>query len=160
MPSNTWNMSYNPEKSHTLTLSLRKDRLANPPIYYLLKRLVPTGWASSVIQSLSLASLNFFSVYKDFTCSLTPLWAGHPVSHLAHLHAVKSKAHKMIGISCDEAESLGLLLLHRRQVTDLLVFYRLLSDLTPSAIPPLRPHQGYARHTVYQCPTFGETPKI
>ena len=29
--SNTWNMSFNPDKSHTLTMSLQKDRLANPP---------------------------------------------------------------------------------------------------------------------------------
>ena len=29
--SNTWNMSFNPDKSHTLTMSLRKDRLENPP---------------------------------------------------------------------------------------------------------------------------------
>jgi len=28
--SNTWNMSFNPEKSHTLTMSLRKDRLEPP----------------------------------------------------------------------------------------------------------------------------------
>ena len=27
----TWNMSFNPDKSHTLTLSLRKDRLGKPP---------------------------------------------------------------------------------------------------------------------------------
>ena len=33
--SNTWNMSFNPEKSHTLTHSLRKDRSASPPIYFL-----------------------------------------------------------------------------------------------------------------------------
>ena len=29
--SNTWNMSFNPDKSHTLTLSLRKDRVEKPP---------------------------------------------------------------------------------------------------------------------------------
>ncbi len=33
--SNTWNMSFNPDKSHTLTMSLRKDRLENPPIHFL-----------------------------------------------------------------------------------------------------------------------------
>ena len=33
--SNTWNMSFNPDKYPTLTMSLRKDILANPPIYFL-----------------------------------------------------------------------------------------------------------------------------
>ena len=33
--SNTWNMSLNPDKSHTLTMSLRKDHLENPPIHFL-----------------------------------------------------------------------------------------------------------------------------
>ena len=33
--SNMWNMSFNPDKSHTLTMSLRKDRLENPPIHFL-----------------------------------------------------------------------------------------------------------------------------
>ena len=30
---NTWNMSFNPDKSHTLTMSLRKDRLETPPAH-------------------------------------------------------------------------------------------------------------------------------
>ena len=29
--SNTWNVSFNPDKSHTLTMSLGKDRLETPP---------------------------------------------------------------------------------------------------------------------------------
>ena len=33
--SNTWNMSFNPDKSHTLTISLKKHHMANPPIYFL-----------------------------------------------------------------------------------------------------------------------------
>ena len=33
--SNTWNVSFNPDKSHTLTVSLQKDCLANSPIYTL-----------------------------------------------------------------------------------------------------------------------------
>ena len=33
--SNMWNMSFNPDKSHTLTMSLRKDHLENPPIHFL-----------------------------------------------------------------------------------------------------------------------------
>ena len=32
--SNTWNMSFNHDKSHILTISLQKDHLANP-IYFL-----------------------------------------------------------------------------------------------------------------------------
>ena len=32
--SNTWNMSFNPDKSHTLTMSLQKDRLENTTIYF------------------------------------------------------------------------------------------------------------------------------
>ena len=33
--SNMWNMSFNPYKSHTLTMSLRKDCLENTHIYFL-----------------------------------------------------------------------------------------------------------------------------
>ena len=33
--SNTWNISVNPDKSHTLPISLRKNHLANPAIYFL-----------------------------------------------------------------------------------------------------------------------------
>ena len=32
--SNMWNMSFNPDKSHTLTVSLRKDCLETPSIYF------------------------------------------------------------------------------------------------------------------------------
>ena len=85
--SNTWNMSFNPDKSQTLTLSLRKDHLENPPIYFLNNPLEGvlsfkllgltichdlseesyisswppkpvTEWASSVVQSPSLAHLS------------------------------------------------------------------------------------------------------
>ena len=38
----------------------------------------------------------------------SPLWAGAPASHLSRLHAVETKAFRIIGISRDEAESLGL----------------------------------------------------
>ena len=83
-------MSFNPDKSHTLTISLQKEHLANPPIHFLnnpleevqsLKLLVngltistdlsmanhilmlaskATRWASSIVQSTSLAHLNSF----------------------------------------------------------------------------------------------------
>ena len=33
--SNKWNMSFNPDKSHTLTMSLQKDDLENPPNHFL-----------------------------------------------------------------------------------------------------------------------------
>ena len=60
-------------------------------------------------------------------CSL--LWAGAPASHLSQLHTVETKAFQFIGISCDEAVSLGLSLSQRRLVAGLYVFYRLLSSL-------------------------------
>ena len=60
-----------------------------------------------------------------------PLWGGAHASHLAQLYAVETKAFRIIGNSCDEAESLGLSFSQRRQVGDLSVFYRLLSDLAP-----------------------------
>ena len=49
--SNTRNMSFNHDKYHTLTMSLRKDRIANPPIYLLNKPLEKFSnsnfWASN-----------------------------------------------------------------------------------------------------------------
>ena len=61
----------------------------------------------------------------------SPLWAGAPDSHLSRLDAVETKDFRIIGISRDEAESLGLSLSHRRLVGGLSVFYRLLSSLAP-----------------------------
>ena len=63
-----------------------------------------------------------------------PLWAGAPTSHLSQLYAVETKAFRIIGISRDEAESLGLSLSQRRQVGGLSVFYSLLSGLTPPSL--------------------------
>ena len=75
------------------------------------------------------------TTYKAFICSLmeycSPLWGGAPASQLARLDAVETKAFRIIGISRDEAESLGLSLSHQRQVGGLSVFYRLLSGLAP-----------------------------
>ena len=70
----------------------------------------------------------------------SPLWAGAPASHLSRLHAVETKAFRIIGISRDEAESLGLSLSHRRLVGGLSVFYRLLSSLAPPALSAICPH--------------------
>ena len=60
-------------------------------------------------------------------------------SHLAQLEAVETKAFKIIGISHDEAESMGLSHSHLRQVGGLSVFYHLFSDLVPSVLPMLSP---------------------
>ena len=38
----------------------------------------------------------------------SPLWAGAPASHLSRLHPVETKAFRIIGISHDVSESLGL----------------------------------------------------
>ena len=46
----------------------------------------------------------------------SPIWAGAPASHLSRFHAVETKAFRIVGISRDEAESLGLSLSHHRQV--------------------------------------------
>ena len=43
---------------------------------------------------------------------------------LLSLNAMETRAFKIIGISRDEAESMGLSLRHRRQVGGLFVFYR------------------------------------
>ena len=76
---------------------------------------------------------------KAFVRSLieycSPLCAGAPASYLSQLHAVETKAFRIICISRDEVESLGLSLSHRRQVGGLSVFYRLLSGL--ASPPPL-----------------------
>ena len=75
------------------------------------------------------------TTYKAFVHSLmeycSPLWAGVPASHLSRLHAVETKAFRIIGISSDKAESLGLSLSHRRQVGGLSVLYHLLSGVAP-----------------------------
>ena len=70
----------------------------------------------------------------------SPLWAGAPASHLSWLHAVETRTFRIIGISRNEAESLGLSLNHRRLVGDLSVFYRLLSSLGPPALSAICPH--------------------
>ena len=61
----------------------------------------------------------------------SPLWAGGPTSQLSRLHAVETKAFKIIGISCDKAESLGLSLSHQKKVGGLYVLYHLLYGLVP-----------------------------
>ena len=65
-----------------------------------------------------LGTTELLSTYKAFICSLmeccVPHWAGSPASHLAQFNAMETKAFKTIGISRDEAESMGLSLCHRQ----------------------------------------------
>ena len=51
--SNTWNMSFNPDKSHTLTMSLRKDRLKKPTPSTFSTILLKKSFHSSFWVSLS-----------------------------------------------------------------------------------------------------------
>uniref|UniRef100_A0A8C4NF36 Reverse transcriptase domain-containing protein n=1 Tax=Eptatretus burgeri TaxID=7764 RepID=A0A8C4NF36_EPTBU len=165
---NTWNMSFNVDKSHTLTMSLQMDRLEPPPIYFLNNPLEEVlsfkilgftichdlSWESHNSNLASRASRRLgilsraksflgppelLTTYKAFVHSLmeycSPLWAGAPASHLSRFHVVETKAFRIIAISRDEAESLGFLLSHCRQVGGVSIFYRLLSGLTPPPIP-------------------------
>jgi len=130
--SNTWNMSFNPNKSHTLTVSLKKDRLEPPTIDFVnnpleevlsfkLMGLTICNDLSCKIHISKLPSkasrrLDIFHCAKSFlgppelliTCKpfgcskmeySSPLWAGAPTSHLFQLHAVETKAFRIIGIS-------------------------------------------------------------
>ena len=169
----SWKMSFNPDKSHTLTMSLRKDGLENPFIHFLNNPLEEVlsfkllgltichdlSWESHISNLASKASRRMeilrraksflgppelLITYKAFARSLmescSPLWAGAPAFHLSRLHAAETKAFRIIGISHDEAESLGLSLNHRRLVGGLSVFYRLLSSLAPPALSAICPH--------------------
>ena len=94
----------------------------------------------------------------------SPLWAGAPASHLSRLHAVKTKAFRIIGIYCNVAESLGLSLSHRRQVGGLSFFHSLHSGLTPppalSEICPPPPSYFHRVLKVRQQPPSGKTTNI
>ena len=67
-----------------------------------------------------LGTPEILSTDKAFIHSLmeycSPIWAGATSSHLAQHDAVEIKAFKIIGISNNEAEFLGLSLSHRTQV--------------------------------------------
>ena len=73
--SNTWNMSFNPDKSHTLTMSLRKDHLENSPIHFLNNPL-------EEVLSFNLMGLTI--------C--------HDLSWESHISNVASKANRRLGI--------------------------------------------------------------
>ena len=64
----------------------------------------------------------------------SPLWAGATISHLSQLDAMETKAFNIIGLSHDEAESMGLSLHHLQQVGGLSVLFRIISGLAPSAL--------------------------
>ena len=114
------------------------------------KTTFPTSKASRLLGTLCRAKSclgppKLLTIYKAFVQSLmeycSPLWAGAPASHLSRLHAVETKAFRIIGISHDEAESLGLSLSHRRQDGGLSVFHQLLSSLaSPLALFAIWPH--------------------
>ena len=90
----------------------------------------------------------------------SPLWAGAPASHHSRLHAVETKAFRIIGIFCDEAESLGLSISHSRQVGGLSVFYHLLSSVTPCSVCDMSPPYFRRVLKVRQQPPSGKTTKI
>ena len=73
----------------------------------------------------------------------SPLWAGAIASHLSWLHAVETKAFRIIGISRGKAESLGTSLSPRRQVGCFSIFYRLLSGLSSPALSAISPPPPY-----------------
>ena len=76
---------------------------------------------------------------------------------------METKAFRIIGMSRDEAESLGLSLSHRRQVGGLSVFYRLLSGLAsppPCSICDMSPLYFRRALKVRQQPPSGKTTKI
>ena len=83
-------------------------------------------WESCGVQSPFLGPPELLTTYKAFVRSLmeycSPLRADAPASHLSQLHAVETKAFRIIGISHGEAESLSLSLSHRSQVGGLSVF--------------------------------------
>ena len=169
--SNTWNMSYNPEKFHILTLSLRKDNSANPPIYFLNNRLKEIqslkllgltlshdlSWASYISKLASKQDAD----YKAFICSsmeyCSPFWVGSPSSHLAELESVEIEAFNVIGISRYEADSMDLSLRHHCQVGGLCFLLPHFWTCTLYNLCALSPPGIYRTHTVHQQPPASET---
>ena len=73
--SNPRNLSFNTDKSNTLTISLRKNHLANPPIYFLNNPL-------EEVQSFKLLGLTL----------------SHDLSWANHISKLASKASHQLGI--------------------------------------------------------------
>ena len=87
----------------------------------------------------------------------SPLWAGSPASHLAQVDAMETKSSKIIGISHDEAEFMGVSLCHCRRIGGLSVFYCLLSSLVPSALSVLCPRRVDMYVCMYVCMEYEES---
>ena len=63
---------------------------------------LPSSWTLRIFHRAKsiLGTPELLTTYKAFICSLreycSPLWAGAPASHLARLHAVKTKAFRIM----------------------------------------------------------------
>ena len=98
------------------------------------------------------------TTYKAFVHSLmeycSPIWTGAPASQLSRLHAVETKAFRIVGNSRGEAESLGLSLSHRRQVGGLCLVLSPLRPRHPLLCLRYVPHifpQGASRSASNPC---------
>ena len=69
--SNTWNMSFNPDKSHALTISLRKDRFVNPPSTF-----ATILWEKSFLSSFWVSLSTMIFPWK----ATFPTWPPKPVA--------------------------------------------------------------------------------
>ena len=101
------------------------------------------------------------STCKAFIHSLTEscssVWAG---SHLTLLEAMETNAFKIIGISNDEAESMGQSLHHRHQVGGLHLLPTRFWSCTLHPLHVSSPRGTCMTHPVYQQPLQSETAKI
>jgi len=88
-------------------------------------------WGGSHAKSF-LVKPEILSTYKAFFCSFMEY-----CSPLAQINTTVIKAFNIIGIACNEAESMGRSLFHHAQVGGLSVFYRHLSGLASSALSML-----------------------
>ena len=138
----TMSRSCHPSKLDNQARKRPTGEVTKPQFQLGLQSQSPTG--NPPLCKVLLGPPELLTTYKAFVRSLmeycSPLWAGAPASHLSRLHAVETEAFWIIGISCDEAESLGLSLSHRRQIGGLSVFHCLLSSLAPSAVSVICPH--------------------
>ncbi len=116
-------------------------------------------WASSVVLVSFLGTPELLATYKAFIRSsmeyCSPLWAGVPASHLARLHAVETKAFRIIGISCDEADCEGLSLSPQAGWWSFCLLPTLLWPCPPSSLCALSPKYSYRSHTICQQPSYG-----
>ena len=123
--SNTWIMSFNPDMSHSPALSpkglsgiISQDLSSANQISKLASK--ASLWLAILHHTkFFLGTAKLISTCKAFIHSwmefYSPLQAGLPASHLAQLDAAETKAFKIIGISHNEAGSMGLSLHCHRQ---------------------------------------------